>query len=107
MQDKRPELLPTQKKELLKRDSSDAGFISKASVMDQATKASLKRSLAQLDADARAPARTIALGARRGSRRRRELVDFTVWNFTAFAKITKKRDKRRPCGNARHVLGRS
>mmetsp|Transcript_4009 Transcript_4009/g.11816 ORF Transcript_4009/g.11816 Transcript_4009/m.11816 type:complete len:894 (-) Transcript_4009:27-2708(-) len=66
------------KRELLKRDSSDAGYVSKASVMDQATKASLKRSLAQLDADAR------------------ELVDFTVWNFTAFAKITKKRDKRLP-----------
>ncbi|KAH8054745.1 hypothetical protein JL722_8693 [Aureococcus anophagefferens] len=33
-------------------------------------------SLAQLDADAR------------------ELVDFTVWNFTAFTKITKKRDKK-------------
>ena len=35
-----------------------------------------RRSLAQLDADAR------------------ELVDFTVWNFTAFTKITKKRDKK-------------
>lgn len=45
-------------------------------VADAATRASLKRSLAQLDADAR------------------ELIDFTVWNFTAFTKITKKRDKR-------------
>ena len=43
---------------------------------DAAEVASLKRSLAQLDADAR------------------ELVDFTVWNFTAFTKITKKRDKK-------------
>ena len=41
-------------------------------VADAATRASLKRSLAQLDADAR------------------ELIDFTVWNFTAFTKITKK-----------------
>ncbi|KAH8058995.1 hypothetical protein JL722_5541 [Aureococcus anophagefferens] len=42
---------------------------------DRASRESLKRALAQLDFDAR------------------KLVDYTVWNYSAFVKITKKRDK--------------
>ncbi|KAH8072251.1 hypothetical protein JL720_11293 [Aureococcus anophagefferens] len=60
--------------------SDGEGFASEASRRRRRARAARTTapwtSLAQLDADAR------------------ELVDFTVWNFTAFTKITKKRDKK-------------
>ena len=60
---------------------------------DRASRESLKRALAQLDFDAR---KLVAGGVPRcfwEKQTPRTQVDYTVWNYSAFVKITKKRDK--------------